>query len=88
MSATGPLFISGCEGRCEWVEGVVHLVELRGSAASNLLCAQLHQLGLQVIELLLELVLVLAPKRRGLDFSGGLHPGVLSAASLSVRIIS
>lgn len=55
----------------------IHLVELRRSTASNLLSAQLHELGLQVIELLLKLLLVLSPERRGLDFAGRLRAQLL-----------
>lgn len=50
----------------------VHLVELGLRTAGNLLCPQLHQLALELVELLLQLLLVLAPELGGLDLAGGL----------------
>ena len=50
----------------------VHLVELRLCTSCDLLRPQLNELGLEVFQLLLELILVLAPELRCLDFSGRL----------------
>jgi hypothetical protein len=47
--------------------GYAHLLGLRGSAAGNLLNAELVELQLQLLELLGELILVLAPELTGLD---------------------
>lgn len=55
-----------------WDREVVHLGELRGSTASDLLGAQTDELSLQVIELLLEVLLALAHELVGLDLSGRL----------------
>ncbi len=49
----------------------IHSGQLRLRAAGNLLCAQLHELLLQIIQLLPQFILVLAPKLCGLDFAGG-----------------
>jgi hypothetical protein len=48
----------------------VHLCELRGGTACDLLCAELNKLLLQFIKLLAEVILVLAPELGSLDFSG------------------
>lgn len=58
----------------------VHLAELRLRAASNLLCPQLHQLALQFIQLLPQVLLVLAPKLRSPNLSRRLC-GVLAAGA-------
>jgi hypothetical protein len=47
--------------------GYAHLLGLRGSAAGDLLNAELVELQLQLLELLGELILVLAPELTGLD---------------------
>ena len=39
----------------------------------DLLCSQLHELLLQLVELLLQILLVLAPKLGGLDLAGRLR---------------
>jgi len=49
---------------------VVDLCELGCRTAGDLLDAQLTQLGLQLAQLLLQVLLVLGPQRTGLDFSG------------------
>ena len=49
-------------------KSIIHLGELRRGTTCDLLCAELTQLCLQVDELLLQIILVLAPKRIGLDF--------------------
>lgn len=48
--------------------GNVHLVEL-GARRDNLLDPELTELGLQLVELLGELILVLVPELAGLDLS-------------------
>lgn len=53
------------------VEKRVHLGEL-GARRSDLLDAELVQLSLELVELLEELILILAPEGSGLDFAGGL----------------
>lgn len=58
----------------------VHLVQLGSSATSNLLCPELDELLLEVVELLLELLLVLAPERLSLDLSGRLRATLASRA--------
>ena len=50
----------------------VHLCELRRCTAGNLLCSELNELLLEFLELLLEIVLVLAPELGRLDLSGRL----------------
>lgn len=50
---------------------VVDLGEL-GARRSDLLDAELVQLSLELVELLEELILILAPEGSGLDFAGGL----------------
>lgn len=50
-----------------------HLGELGRSTTSNLLGAELDQLGLQLIKLLLEILLVLSPKLGSLDLAGRLQ---------------
>lgn len=55
------------------LEDDVHLVEFRLCATSNLLCPQLNQVLLEIIELLPQLLLVLAPKLGCLDLSGRLQ---------------
>lgn len=50
----------------------VHLRELAARTTSDFLCPQLHELGLEVLELLLEVFLVLAPELGGSDFAGRL----------------
>ena len=52
-----------------WV--FVHSGQLRLGAAGDLLCSQLHELRLELIELLLQVVLVLSPERSDLDFGCG-----------------
>jgi len=52
------------------VLGDEHLCELGCGTAGDLLDAQLAQFGLQLAELLLQVLLVLGPQRTGLDFSG------------------
>lgn len=55
---------------------VVDSRQFRSSAASDLLHTQSAQLGLQLIELLLEVIFVLGPESAGLDARGGrLHDG-------------
>lgn len=49
-----------------------HSSELRGSTASDLLDTELVQLGLQLLELLGELVLALSPELTGLDLGSRL----------------
>ena len=53
--------------------GDIHFVQFRLSTTRNLLRPQLHELLLEVIELLLQFILVLAPELRGLDFAGRLQ---------------
>lgn len=53
---------------------------LRGTATGNLLNTQLIQLGLQLLQLLRELILVLAPKLAGLDFRCRLRERMLASA--------
>jgi hypothetical protein len=60
-------FVEGRRMACWWY---AHLCELRGRTAGDLLNAQLTQLSLQLAELLLQVLLVLAPESTGLDFSG------------------
>lgn len=50
----------------------VHLAQLRLGTTSDLLGPQLHKLGLEVVELLLQFLLVLAPELGGLDLAGRL----------------
>ena len=50
------------------IEQHTHLCELRRGTTSDLLSAQLTQLGLKVHELFSQIFLALAPKRAGLDF--------------------
>jgi hypothetical protein len=52
---------------------VVHSGELALGTTGNLLGAELDQLGLQLLELSLELILVLAPELASLDLSGRLR---------------
>lgn len=52
---------------------VVHSGELALGTTGDLLGAELNQLGLQLLELSLELILVLAPELAGLDLSGRLR---------------
>jgi hypothetical protein len=47
--------------------------ELALGTTGDLLGAELNQLGLQLLELSLELILVLAPELAGLDLSGRLR---------------
>lgn len=54
-----------------WID--VHLVQLALSTTGNLLGPQLDELLLQLIALLLQLLLVLAPELVGLDFAGRLR---------------
>jgi hypothetical protein len=63
------IFDSGC-GRGN---SVVHSGELALGTTGNLLGAELDQLGLQLLELSLELILVLAPELASLDLSGRLR---------------
>jgi hypothetical protein len=62
------VFGSGCAGGFS----VVHSGELALGTTGNLLSAELDQLGLQLLELSLELILVLAPELASLDLSGRL----------------
>lgn len=55
------------------VMGGVHLAELGLGTTSDLLGAQLHELLLQLIQLLLEVLFVLAPKLGSLDLARRLH---------------
>lgn len=48
----------------------VHSGELGGGTSSDLLGAELNKLGLELIKLLLQVLLVLAPEGAGLDFGG------------------
>ena len=58
--------------------GDEHLCELGCGTAGDLLDAQLAQFGLQLTELLLQVLLVLGPQRTGLDFSGRLSRCMLA----------
>jgi hypothetical protein len=49
-----------------------HLCELRCRSSGDLLCAQLPQFGLQLHQLLVEVLLVLGPELASLDFTGRL----------------
>lgn len=51
----------------------LHPGELGGSAAGDLLSAQLDQLLLEVLKLLLKVVFALAPELGSLNLSGRLH---------------
>jgi hypothetical protein len=48
--------------------------------------AQLTQLGLQLAQLLLQVLLVLGPQRTGLDFSGRLSQCTLASHHTSISI--
>ena len=52
-----------------------HFVELRLSTTGDLLCAQSTKLLLKLDQLLLQIILTLAPKPASLDFAGRLHIG-------------
>ena len=54
-------------------DSVVHSGELALGTTGDLLGAELDELGLQFLELSLELILVLAPEGLGLDLSGRLQ---------------
>lgn len=56
-----------------------HLGELRCVPAGNLLCAQLNELALQIIELLSEVLLVLRPELGGLNFACRLREELVGA---------
>ena len=62
-----------------------HLCELRRRSAGNLLCAQLPQLGLQLAQLLVEVVLALGPELASLDFTGRLWHAVLAFETVHLR---
>lgn len=55
---------------CEGVDA--HLVQFALRTAGNLLCPQLHELLLLLLELLAQVLLVLAPELRGLNLAGRL----------------
>lgn len=55
---------------CEGVDA--HLVQFALRPAGNLLCPQLHELLLLLLELLAQVLLVLAPELRGLNLAGRL----------------
>lgn len=57
-------------GTCR--EEHIHFVQLALRTTSNLLCPELDELLLQVVELLPQLLLVLPPELRRLDFAGRL----------------
>jgi hypothetical protein len=60
-----------------------HLGELGGGSTRNLLGAELTKLSLELSELLLEVLLVLAPERAGLNFCGRLTHHSISPSSPS-----
>jgi len=62
--------VDDCENFRDGLSEVVDFGEFRGSSAGNLLHAQLSQLGLQLIELFLEVVFALAPELAGLHLRG------------------
>lgn len=79
--------ISGSEpGVVNWRKKNAHLAQLRLGTTGNLLGAQSHELLLELIELLLEILLVLAPKLLGSDLAGRLFtkkPPVSISSSFS-----
>lgn len=58
-----------------------HLAQLRLGTTGDLLGAQSHELLLELIELLLEILLVLAPKLLGSDLAGRLSNPPVSISS-------
>jgi len=63
----------------------VHLGQLALRATRNLLCPELDKLLLQFIELLPQLLLVLAPELRCLNFAGRLPYTCSSAFRIHLR---
>ena len=55
------------EGRGN-IRGYSHPVEFGRRTSGDLLCAELTELGFEVLELLLEIVFALAPELTGADF--------------------
>lgn len=79
ISGSGPGFVN-------WRKKNAHLAQLRLGTTGNLLGAQSHELLLELIELLLEILLVLAPKLLGSDLAGRLFtkkPPVSISSSFS-----
>jgi hypothetical protein len=65
-------------------ELVVHSGELALRATGNLLSAELDELGLQLLQLSLELILVLAPELGSLDLGGRLRIGISVSISTCI----
>lgn len=66
----------------------VHLVQLALSTTGDLLSPELDELLLQLIALLLQLLLVLAPELRSLDLAGRLHRISVSMPFLAFMFVS
>ena len=66
------LFVELGRRRDSELVGLLHFMKLRGGTSGDLLGAQLAQLCFEVHELLLEIILALAPELAGADFCGRL----------------